>query len=191
MTIQRPGRVAGGAALALVLAGCGGDSDRPNAASAGAASGGSPGRVEACDLVQQSELESITGAPVTSTKSDFDEQTHSTPVTYSARCMYLGEQLVTLIVHYPTPSRPASSAALASRLTEELRSQAESDPSTAELLRTAQVRPVEGLGFPTAAYEVIGDTHLEAYPPGHTVKITAPSLDQARQVAEKAAERLN
>lgn len=145
--------------------------------------------MEACELVTKSEMEAIAGGAVNA-KGDFREHTHTKPTSYTASCTYLGGEMISLAVHYPRLSSLANSEALAQRITEQLRSQSEDDPDLAEAYRSTQVRPVEGLGGPAAAYELGGQTTLEAHTRRYTVKVNASSPDQARQVAAKAIERL-
>jgi hypothetical protein len=175
------------AAVAIICAGCGAaeQADR-----AGASGGTAAEKVDACELVPKSEVEAIVGSAVEEAKGSFSEHTYTKPTSYTAGCMYAGGQSVILGVNYPRLSSLANSEALASRITQQLRSQTEDDPSIAEIYRTTQVRPVEGLAGPAAAFEIAGQTTLEAHARQYTVKVTASSLDQARQVAAKAIERL-
>lgn len=187
MRTQAFGRAAGAAAFALVLWQCGGgDSKQSRTASAARA-----GRVEACELVPKSEMETILGASVASAKGNFSEHTYTTPPSYTASCMYMGERAVMLAVNYPATSGQASSEQLGARVTEQLRSQVGSDPSTDELFRSIQVRPVAGLAGLAAEYEMLDQTTLEVHSGDHVLKVTSPSLDDARRIATTAIERLD
>ncbi len=187
MNTQRLGQVVGPVALALLVARCGGTAERPDRA---ADVGGGGTRVEACDLVPKSDMEAIVGATVVKADGRFDEHTYTKPTSYTATCMYMGERAVVLGVNYPNPQSQLSSAALAASVTEQLRSQETGDPATDEVFRATQVRPVEGLPGSAAAYEMVEQTHLEVRGRGYTVKVVAPSLDHATQVAAKVFERL-
>ena len=180
-------RAATAAAFTLVLWQCGGGGDEGSRTAAA----GRGARVEACELVPKSEMETIVGASVASTQGNFSEHTYTTPPSYTASCMYLGERAVMLAVNYPAPRRQISSEQLAAQITEHLRSQVGSDPSTDELFKSIQVRPVTGLAGAAAEYEMMDQTTLEVHTGDHMLKVMAPSLDAARGVAGKALERLN
>jgi hypothetical protein len=139
----------------------------------------------------QGAVATILGASIASTKGNFSEHTHTELPSYTASCMYMGERAVMLAVNYPARSGQASSEQLAARITEQLRSQVGSDPSTDELFRSIQVRPVAGLDGPAAEYEMLDQTTLEAHTGDHVLKVTAPSLEDARAIATKAIERLD
>ena len=178
-------RAAGAAALALVLWQCGGGDDGARGASAA-----SSRRVDACALVPKDEVETIVGASIASASGNFSEHTYTKPVSFTASCMYMGERAVMLGVHYPVPQGRGTSEELASRITEQLRSAADDDPSIDELYKTTEVRPVAGLAGPAAEYVMLDQTTLEARAGQYQLKVVAPSLESARGVAAKAIEQL-
>ncbi len=103
----------------------------------------------------------------------------------------MGERAVMLAVNYPATSGQASSEQLAARVTKLLRSQVGSDPGTDEFFNSVQVRPVAGLACPAAEYEMLDQTALEVHTGDRALKVTAPSLDDARRIATTAIERLD
>lgn len=173
-------RAGGIAALALVLWQCGGE-DRTASASAAR-------RVDACALAPKEEVAAIVGADVTEVKGDFQEHTYVKPVSYTSSCMYEGSSPVILAIHYPSPQSRHTSEELASRITEQLRSQ--DDPSLQEVYRGIQVRPVSGLAGPAAEYVMFNQTTLEARKGVYEVKVVTPSAEGARSLASKVLERL-
>ena len=187
MRTQPFGRAVGAAVSALLLWQCGGGGDGGSRT----ATADKGGRVDACELVPKSEMETIVGVSVASTKGHLSEHTYTTPPGYTASCRYLGERAVMLAVDYPAPRQQMSSEQLAARVTKQLRSQVGSDPSTDELFRSIQVRPVTGLAGPAAEYEMMEQTTLEVHTGDYMLKVMAPSLDDARGVAAKALERLH
>jgi hypothetical protein len=187
MTTRPFGRAAGVAALVLTLWRCSGDDTKPATDSA---SGTGSARIDACALVPKSEVELIVGTPVTNATGNLSEHNYTKPVSYTASCMYLGERTVMLGVNYPVPAGRTTSEQLAGRITEHLRSQVGSDPSTDELFRRIQVRPVGGLAGPAAEYAMLDQTTLELHAGDYRLKIMAPSLGNARALAEKATSRL-
>ena len=182
-------RAAAVTALTLGLWRCGGHDAKTAAASASGSDDGSA-RLDACALVPKSEIEAIVGTPVANGTGNFSEHTYSKPVSYTASCMYMGERSVMLGVTYPMPRSRTTSEQLARRITEQLRSQVGSDPSTDELFRSVEVRPVSGLDGPVAEYAILDQTTLELQVGNHMLKIMAPSLRSARAVAEKTISGL-
>jgi hypothetical protein len=187
MRTQLFARTAGAAAFALVFWQCGGGDNEGSRTTSAARSD----RVDACELVQASEVETIIGASIASAKGNFSEHTYTKPVNYTASCMYMGERAVMLAVTYPVARGKGTSEQLAARITEQLRSQVGSDPSTDELFKTTQVRPVEGFAGPAAEYTMLEQTTLEVHAGEYTLKVMAPSLEGARGVVTKAVERLD
>ena len=136
----------GSAALAMVLAGCGGQAETASASSGDQ-------RIEACGLATSSEVATILGAQSVDTSGRFNEHTYTSPTTYSASCTWVAEQgAVIAVIHYPVRSPVPSAAELASQLTDFIRSQDESDPSLAELYRTLEATPVSDLPAPAAGF---------------------------------------
>ncbi|HSJ63026.1 MAG TPA: hypothetical protein VK922_03870 [Gemmatimonadaceae bacterium] len=175
----------GSAALALVLAACGGEAET---ASAG---GGDRGRLDVCGLATPAEVATIVGAPSVDTSGKFTEHSHTSPPTYSASCFYAAEgAVVMVVVHYPVRGSVPSADELASSVTDHIRSQEESDPAIAEMYRRLQVTPVPELPAPAAEYEIAGTTTLEARVGDRTVQVNAGSSDIARRVARRLIERL-
>jgi hypothetical protein len=177
------------AALLLALGACGGR-DAGGEEQDGPAAAASQERIDLCDLLPKAEIETIVGAAVANTSGNVSEHTYSKPVSYTSSCMYMGPRTVMLGVTYPATSAHSSSKELASRVTEQLRSQVGSDTITDELFRTTQVRPVDGLAGPAAEYVMMEQTILEVHADGRIIKVTAASLDDARAVADKAIANL-
>jgi hypothetical protein len=168
-----------------VLWQCGGGDDGARSTSAD-----SSRRVDACALVPKHEVETLVGASIASASGNFSEHTYTKPVSFTASCMYMGDRAVMLGVHYPVPQSRGTSEELASRITKQLRSHAEEDPSIKELYNTTEVRPVAGLTGPAAEYAMLDQTTLEVQAGQYRLKVVAPSLETARGVAAKAIERL-
>lgn len=185
-TIDRMGRAASVAALTLIIAGCSGSEGAERAGTGGS---NASERLDVCALVPSADVATIVGTAVTKTQSDFSEQTYSKPATYTSSCMYLGDRIVMLYVNYPRATS-LSSGELASRVTEQLRSEVGKDPSTDEVFRTTQVRPV-ALSKAAAEYEMLGQTRLEVHTGSEVVTVLAASLDEARRVAELMLSRLD
>ncbi|MGH7578959.1 MAG: hypothetical protein ACREM9_02215 [Gemmatimonadales bacterium] len=185
MHIRQLDRVAGTATLALVLWQCGGDTEAARSASA------PPNRVDACELVPKQEVETIVGASIANASANFSEHTYTKPVSFTASCMYTGaKRAVMLWVDYPNPESRWTSEELASRISEQLRSDAEEEPSIKELYRSTEVRPVAGLAGAAAEYAMLDQTTLEVRAGQYHLKVVAPSSEIARGVAAKALERL-
>jgi hypothetical protein len=175
----------GSAALALVLAGCGGQAETASG------TGGDQRHIDACGLATPAEVAAIVGTPSADTAGGFSEHTYTSPTTYSASCAYMAEgEMVMVAIHYPVRGSVPSAAELASTVTAHIRSQEESDSVLAEIYRTLPVRPVTDLPAPAAEYEIAGTTTLEARVGDHTLQVIAGSSDAARRVARTLIERL-
>lgn len=179
------GRVAGAATLALAFAQCGGESQRETQSAET-----SPNtRIDACALVLKSEMEALIGAAVASTNGTFSEEEYAKPTVNTAMCMFMGERPVIVAVNYPISPAP-SAESLAARISATMRSASSGDANADALLKTTQVRPASGFESPAAEYEMMGQTTIEVHSNSRALKVTAPSLDLARRIAQKANERL-
>jgi hypothetical protein len=157
------------------------------------AASGSLERIDACELLPKSEVEAIVGTPVPDADPHFTDHSYTKPVTYTAGCIYGGDNPVILAVHYPMSSEATTSEQLAARLTKWLKEEqeAEEEASIAGAMEGLAAQPVSGVGSAAAAYDFLGTTTLDAMAGSYQVKVTGPSLDVSRRVAQKVIERLD
>ncbi len=164
---------------------CGGD-----AGAAAAEAGAQAVKVNACELVPRQEVERLAGGTLTEVDGDFQEHTYTKPVNYTASCRYSGMRGVMLVVNYPVPEIRQTSEQMAARIATQMRSDAEDDPSLREIYGNIEVRPVAGLDGPAAEYTILNQTNLELRAGTYSLKVIAPSLEAARELAARAAGRL-
>ena len=157
------------------------------------AASGSLERIDACALLPKSEVEAIVGTTVPEADPHFSEHSYTKPVTYTAGCIYGGDNPVIVAVNYPTSSGATTSEQLAARLTKWLREEQESEEeaSIADAMQGLAAQPVSGVGSAAAAYDFLGTTTLEAVAGSYQVKVTGRSLDVSQRVAQKVIERLD
>ncbi len=175
------------AGLALLASACTGtdDVDAAQAGPDGAA------ELDLCALMPVGDVQKVVPG-INEAEGHFSEHTYMKPVNYTASCIYAGNgAAVVLSVNYPSPAGNRSSQDLANSLTKFLQGQEEEDPDIAALYKNTVVRPVEGLPGAAAEYTMLGQTYLEVHANGSMVKSAAPSLDQARRIAEIVLARID
>jgi hypothetical protein len=183
--------------LALVssaLISCGGDADAEagDRADAGSRRSGDVQLVDACELIESAQLDSVLGALVgepDSFTSGFDD---NSPTKYSS-CAYNGEKHgILLKLAFPYSRRFSSSEEWAEEVREDYVSSVEAmnDPELTALMGNPPAHALDGVGDVAAwidtrstsdmiIFHAIGGrqrTHIELY---------APDIDVARQVTEK------
>ncbi|HSJ16370.1 MAG TPA: hypothetical protein VK939_18325 [Longimicrobiales bacterium] len=180
----------------LTLAGCGGSDDSAGgetAADAGGAARQDTRLVDACQLIERAELETMLGASVgrpTVQRDGFDDDS---PVKRSL-CSYSGENDgIVLKVTYPYRENPGTSAEWAAKVRKDYTTSLEvaEDPEALAMLGNVQVHPLEGLGGAAAwidLREVAGQVVVHTISEGSQrtyLELYATDLDTGRAYTEK------
>jgi hypothetical protein len=147
-------------------------------------------RIDACALLSKAEMEALVGATVANTNSTFSEEKYAKPAVNTTTCMFIGERPVIIAVNYPITAA-SSSESLAARISANMQSASSGDANADALLKSTQVRAATGFEGAAAEYEMMGQTTIEVHRNGRALKVTAPSLDVARRIAQKVNERLD
>lgn len=172
--------------FAVLATACGGTRD------VDAAEGGPDAKeIDLCALMPIADVAKVV-PKISNAESHFSAHTYMKPVNYTAGCVYGGYGVaVILSVNYPVKTGNRTSQDLANSLTTWLEGQAEDDPDVAAMYKDLVVRPVAGMSGPAAEYEILDQTYLEVHAKGSVVKSAAPSLDQARTLAEMILARVD
>lgn len=174
----------------LILAACTGTEGAEVADAEGDLGDGK--KIEVCALLPAADLAKITGRGITEAEGHFTEHDYMKPVNFTSGCVYAGGGVAFIIsINYPRQASKESSQQLAKRLGDHIRSQYQDDPDVGPLYAQIEMRPVEGMAGPAAEYSFLNQTHLEVYAPRQLVQVVAPSLEEARALADTVLARLD
>lgn len=182
----------------VALTGCGAGGDASAGDGSAARTAGNVQLVDACELIEQAQLESVLGKGEdnpTSANYGFDDDS----ATKYSGCAYAGaNDAILLKLTYPYRAGPATSEEWAAKVHEDYTSSLrdEDDPIAAAVLAGARTHPLDGLGDVAAWIDVrefFGQVILHAIKDGGQrthLELYASDLETARQVTAKLLEEL-